>query len=62
MTNKCESCHWHYFVSKAPFHCNYCMLQGGKSAFKPLDKENKEFKQFRNFDGTYTKEFMKGEH
>jgi len=51
--DKCKKCHWFYFLSKAPFHCNHCMLQGGKSAFKELNKNDTEHKQFKNFDGTY---------
>jgi len=56
---KCKKCHWFYFQSDAPFHCNYCLLQGGQSAFKSLDKLDKEHKQFRNFNGTYKRWFCK---
>jgi hypothetical protein len=48
---KCNKCHWNYFVSKAPFHCNYCLLQSGQTGFKPLDKGDKEHKQFKTFKG-----------
>lgn len=48
--SKCQKCHWYYFISKAPFHCNYCLLQGNKSAFKELNINDINHEKWHDFD------------